>query len=57
VAAHNGGGDLYYTDGEVWVCAWSSLQEARRSGGDNSSPPAVELKDQIWAAVAGALGK
>src|SRR3979411_1630819 len=58
VAARNGGGDLYYTDGEVWVLrlveAWK-----RRDGPAVTipSPPATELKDQIWAAVTNALGK
>jgi hypothetical protein len=58
VAGRNGGGDLYYTDGEVWVLR---LVEAckKRDGPAVTipSPPATELKDQIWAAVANAIGK
>ncbi len=58
VAGRNGGGDLYYTDGEVWVLR---LVEAcnRRDGPTVTipSPPVTELKDQIWAAITGALGK
>jgi len=58
VAGRNGGGDLYYTDGEVWVLR---LVEAckKRDGPAVTipSPPATELKDQIWAAVSNALGK
>jgi hypothetical protein len=58
VAGRNGGGDLYYTDGEVWVLR---LVEAcnKRDGPAVTipSPPATELKDQIWAAVTNALGK
>jgi hypothetical protein len=58
VAGRNGGGDLYYTDGEVWVLR---LVEAckKRDGPAVTipSPPATELKDQIWAAVTKALGK
>jgi hypothetical protein len=58
VAGRNGGGDLYYTDGEVWVLRL--VQACRKREGPAvtiPSPPATELKDQIWAAVAGALGK
>jgi hypothetical protein len=58
VAGYNGGGDLYYTDGEVWVLR---LVEAckRRDGPAVTipSPPATEMKDQIWHAIADAVGK
>ena len=58
VGGHNGGGDLYYTDGEVWILR---LVEAcqKRTGPVTiiPSPPATELKDQIWQAVAKALRK
>jgi LssY C-terminus len=57
-AGHNGGGDLYYTDGEVWILR---LVEAcaKRTGPAAilPSPPATELKDQLWQGVAGALRK
>ena len=56
MAGRNGGGDLYYTDGEVWILR---LVEACQKRTDPAtiipSPPATELKDQIWQAVAGAL--
>jgi hypothetical protein len=54
----NGGGDLYYTDGEVWILRLA-VACARRSGPADiiASPSATEIKDQIWHAVAGALGK
>jgi hypothetical protein len=58
MTGRNGGGDLYYTDGEVWILR---LVEAcqKRTGPTTiiPSPPATEIKDQIWQAVAGALGK
>ena len=58
VGGHNGGGDLYYTDGEVWILR---LVEAcqKRTGPVTiiPSPPATELKDQIWQAVANTLRK
>jgi hypothetical protein len=58
VAGRNGGDDLYYTDGEVWILR---LVEAcqKRTGPATiiPSPPATELKDQIWQAVANTLRK
>jgi hypothetical protein len=55
---HNGGGDLYYTDGEVWMLR---LVEACRKRTDPvvvlPSPPATEFKDQIWHGIADALRK
>jgi hypothetical protein len=58
LAGHNGGGDLYYTDGEIWVLR---LVEAckKRDGPAVTipSPPATEMKDQIWRAIADAMGK
>jgi hypothetical protein len=54
----NGGGDPYYTDGEVWILR---LVVACQKRADPAtiipSPPATELKDQIWHEVADALGK
>jgi hypothetical protein len=58
VAGRNGGGDLYYTDGEVWVLRLVEACKKRdRPAITIPSPPATELKDQIWAAVANAIGK
>jgi hypothetical protein len=58
LAGHNGGGDLYYTDGEIWVLR---LVEAckKRDGPAVTipSPPATEMKDQIWHAIADAVSK
>lgn len=56
LAGRNGGGDLYYTDGEVWIMR---LVEACQKRTDPAtiipSPPATEMKDQIWQAVANTL--
>jgi hypothetical protein len=56
LTGRNGGGDLYYTDGEVWILR---LVEGcvKRAGPVDiiPSPPATELKDQIWHAVASTL--
>jgi hypothetical protein len=58
MAGRNGGGDLYYTDGEVWILR---LVEACRKRTAPAtvlpSPPATELKDQLWQGIAGALRK
>jgi hypothetical protein len=58
LTGRNGGGDPYYTDGEVWVLR---LVEAchKRDGPATiiPSPPATEIKDQIWQAVADTLRK
>ena len=53
LAGRNGGGDLYYTDGEVWILR---LVEACRKGTTPMkilpSPLATEIKDQIWRDMA-----
>jgi LssY C-terminus len=52
----NGGGDPYYTDGEVWILRL--VEDCRKQTGPVAtlpSPPATELKDQIWHAIAGSL--
>ena len=58
VAGRNGGGDLYYTDGEVWI--FRLVEACRKRVGPAiaiASPPATQIKDQIFAAIAAALGK
>ena len=54
----NGGGDPYYTDGEVWILRLV-VACARREGPATiiPSPSATEIKDQIWHGIADALGK
>jgi len=58
MAGRNGGGDPYYTDGEVWILR---LVEAckKRDGPPVTipSPAATAIKDQIWHAVAETIGK
>lgn len=58
VAGRNGGGDLYYTDGEVWILRLV-VACAKRSGPvvDLPSPIATEIKDEIWQQVRAALEK
>jgi LssY-like putative type I secretion system component LssY len=58
VAGRNGGGDRYYTDGEVWILR---LVEACRKRDSPAvtipSPAATEIKDNIWRAIADSVGK
>lgn len=58
VAGRNGGGDLYYTDGEVWILR---LAEACRKRDGPAvtipSPAATEIKDRIWRAIAASMAK
>jgi hypothetical protein len=56
LAGRNGGGDLYYTDGEVWLLRL--VIDCRKQDGPVAtlpSPPATEMKDQIWHAIAQSL--
>jgi hypothetical protein len=58
LTGRNGGGDLYYTDGEVWILRL--VEDCRKQTGPVTtlpSPPAIELKDQIWHAIAASLPK
>jgi LssY C-terminus len=58
VAGRNGGGDPYYTDGEVWILRLVlDCQKQTAPVTVIPSPPATELKDQIWHGIADALGK
>ena len=56
MAGHNGGGDLYYTDGEVWILRLvEACQKQARPVTNIPSPVATEIKDQIWQAIAGTM--
>ena len=58
MTGRNGGGDPYYTDGEVWTLRL--VEDCRKQSAPVTvipSPPATELKDQIWHGIADALGK
>lgn len=53
LAGHNGGGDLYYTDGEVWILRL--VEACRKSTAPVNilpSPLATEIKDRIWREIA-----
>jgi hypothetical protein len=56
LAGRNGGGDLYYTDGEVWILRL--VEACAKQTGPAAviaSPAMTEIKDQIWQAVARAM--
>jgi len=58
LTGRNGGGDLYYTDGEVWILRL--VQDCVKQTGPVRmlpSPPATALKDQIWHVIATSLPK
>lgn len=58
LTGRNGGGDLYVTDGEVWILRL--VEACRPQAGPVKvlpSPPATEFKDQIWRDIAEALHK
>ena len=58
LTGRNGGGDPYYTDGEVWILRLVVACQKRTAPADIiPSPPATEIKDQIWHALADALAK
>ena len=58
LTGRNGGGDPYYTDGEVWILRLVVACQKRTGPATViPSPPATELKDQIWHGIADALGK
>jgi len=58
LTGRNGGGDLYYTDGEVWILRLVEACERRTAPvAIIPAPAATEIKDQIWQGIAEALGK
>jgi hypothetical protein len=58
MTGRNGGGDPYYTDGEVWILRLVVACQKRTGPATViPSPSATELKDQIWHGIADALGK
>ena len=58
VAGRNGGGDPYFTDGEVWIFRLAIACKMRDEPAVTiPSPPATEIKDRIFAAIAAAMKK
>jgi hypothetical protein len=58
LTGRNGGGDPYYTDGEVWILRLVEACQKRQGPVDVlASPAATEFKDQLWKQIADALRK
>ena len=58
LTGRNGGGDPYFTDGEVWILRLVIACQKRTTPAEIiPSPMATEIKDQIWHAVADTLTK
>ena len=58
LAGRNGGGDLYYTDGEVWILRLvEACQKSTRPVNILPSPLATEIKDQIWQQIVQTMRK
>jgi hypothetical protein len=56
LTGRNGGGDPYFTDGEVWILRLVEACQKRTGPVDViPSPPATELKDQILRSITDAL--
>lgn len=58
LAGRNGGGDLYYTDGEVWILRL--VEACRRNTAPVNvlpSPLAIQIKDEIWREIADTIRK
>jgi hypothetical protein len=57
MAGRNGGGDVYYTDGEAWILRLvEACQKRTAPPAIIPSPAVTQLKDQIWQGIAKALG-
>ncbi len=54
----NGGGDPYFTDGEIGL-ATLVVDGARRTEPPETIPPPalIALKDQVWHGVSGLIGQ
>ena len=58
LTGRNGEGDLYYTDGEVWILRL--VEDCRKQTGATAtlpSPPATELKDEIMRSITETLAR
>jgi len=47
----NGGGDLYYTDGELSIGVLASVKARGQTPDRLKNPVAVQIKEQLWSAI------
>jgi hypothetical protein len=56
IDGRNGGGDLYYTDGEIKISVLvEGCGQRTTTTTELSNPPLVEAKNRAWSAVARTL--
>ena len=56
VLGRNGGGDPYYTDGEIKVSRLVAGCDAKaETTAELDNPPLVDMKNAAWKAIAGVL--
>jgi hypothetical protein len=51
VLGRNGGGDRYYTDGELTIGILASVEARGKTPDRLANPVAVEIKEQLWSAI------
>jgi hypothetical protein len=51
VLGRNGGGDRYYTDGELTIGVLASVAEHGSTPNRLANPVAVQIKEQLWSAI------
>lgn len=51
IIGRNGGGDRYYTDGELTIGILATHAETSRRPERLANPPAVQVKEQLWSAI------
>lgn len=51
ILGRNGGGDPYYTDGELSIGVLASAQARGHAPRKLENPVAVEIKEQLWSAI------
>ena len=47
----NGGGDRYYTDGELTIGLLASVKARGQRPDRLKNPVAVQIKEQLWSAI------
>lgn len=51
LSGHNGGGDRYFTDGELTIGLLASTPRPDRSPTTLENPTAIRIKDQLWSVI------
>ena len=51
ILGRNGGGDPYYTDGELSIGVLASVEARGQTPDRLANPVAVQIKEQLWSAI------